>query len=81
MNGFARLQGGQPVDDESTSVCRDLPDAACCEQQRNIALHVISLSLTRAGEGLAWFAASDAPDRNGRPIGTSIVSLRGGSGY
>ncbi|HRI49412.1 MAG TPA: MFS transporter permease [Pseudomonadota bacterium] len=53
MNGFARLQGGQPVDDESTSVCRDLPDAACCEQQRNIALHVISLSLTRAGEGLA----------------------------
>lgn len=53
MNGLARLQGGQPVDDESTSVCRDLPDAACCEQPRNIALHVISLSLTRAGEGLA----------------------------
>ncbi|MEP7282933.1 MAG: hypothetical protein ABI696_13210 [Rubrivivax sp.] len=53
MTGFARLGGGQPGDDELTPVCRDLPDSACFEQPRNIALHVTSLSLTRVGEGLA----------------------------
>ncbi len=53
MNGFERLRAGQPGDDEATPVCRDLPDATCREQPRNIALHVISLSLTRVGEGLA----------------------------
>ncbi len=40
-------------DDELAQVCRDLPDSACREQPRNYGLHVISLSLTKVGEGLA----------------------------
>ncbi|MCZ7666906.1 MAG: hypothetical protein M5U34_06620 [Chloroflexi bacterium] len=40
-------------DDELLSVCRDLPESACQEQPRNYARHVVSLSLTRLGEGLA----------------------------
>ena len=40
-------------DDELIQVCRDLPESACREQPRNYQRHVISLSLTRLGEGLA----------------------------
>ncbi len=40
-------------DDELAQVCRDLPDSACREQPRNYSLHVVSLSLTKVGEGLA----------------------------
>ncbi|HNP36834.1 MAG TPA: MFS transporter permease, partial [Woeseiaceae bacterium] len=39
--------------DELLPVCRDLPESACRAQPRNYALHVVSLSLTRLGEGLA----------------------------
>lgn len=39
--------------DEPLPVCRDLPESACQAQPRNYALHVVSLSLTRLGEGLA----------------------------
>lgn len=40
-------------DDELVPVCRDLPESACREQPRNHVRHVVSLSLTRLGEGLA----------------------------
>lgn len=40
-------------DDELAQVCRDLPESACRAQPRNVALHVVSLGLTKAGEGLA----------------------------
>ena len=40
-------------DDELLQVCRDLPQSACREQPRNYGLHVVSLSLTKVGEGLA----------------------------
>lgn len=40
-------------DDELAQVCRDLPDSACREQPRSYGLHVVSLSLTKMGEGLA----------------------------
>lgn len=39
--------------DELLQVCHDLPESACREQPRNYSRHVISLSLTRLGEGLA----------------------------
>ncbi|MBW3098337.1 MFS transporter permease [Pseudohoeflea coraliihabitans] len=41
------------ADDEMAQVCRDLPDSACREQPRNHRLQVLSLSLTKLGEGLA----------------------------
>lgn len=53
MNGFRNLHGLLVGDDELAQVCRDLPEAACREQPRNYGLHVLSLSLTRVGEGLA----------------------------
>ncbi|MCC7326187.1 MAG: hypothetical protein IT521_05220 [Burkholderiales bacterium] len=34
-------------------MCRDLPESACREQPRNYGVHVVSLSLTKVGEGLA----------------------------
>lgn len=51
----ARGLGGQPRadTDDLLSVCRDLPESACQEQPRNYARQVVSLCLTRLGEGLA----------------------------
>ncbi|TVQ61532.1 MAG: MFS transporter [Phycisphaerales bacterium] len=34
-------------------VCRDIPEEACQEQPRNFTVHVASLTLTKAGDGLA----------------------------
>jgi len=41
------------ADDELAQICRDLPESACREQPRNYVLQVLSLSLTRIGEGFA----------------------------
>ncbi len=40
-------------EDDLLQVCRDLPESACRKQPHNYVRHVISLSLTRLGEGLA----------------------------
>ncbi|MCW5961601.1 MAG: MFS transporter [Pyrinomonadaceae bacterium] len=40
-------------EDELLQFCRDLPETACREQPHNYIPHVVSLSLTRLGEGLA----------------------------
>ena len=53
MTGFARLHALLVDDDPSAQVCRGLPESACREQPRNYGVHVVSLSLTRIGEGLA----------------------------
>ncbi len=53
MNGYDNLRGVLVGDDDLAQVCRDLPDSACREQPRNYGLHVVCLSLTRVGEGLA----------------------------
>lgn len=53
MNNSDNLHGLLVGDDELAQVCRDLPESACREQPRNYGLHVVSLSLTRVGEGLA----------------------------
>jgi hypothetical protein len=53
MEGFANRHGLLVGDDELAQVCRDLPESACREQPRNYSLHVVSLSLTKVGEGLA----------------------------
>lgn len=53
MTGFARLHALLVDDDELAQVCRDLPDSACREQPHNYGVHVVSLSLTKVGEGLA----------------------------
>lgn len=50
---FGRLHGLLVGDDELAQVCRDLPESACREQPRNYGLQVVSLSLTKVGEGLA----------------------------
>lgn len=39
--------------DEVVPVCRDLPESACRAQPRNYAFQVVSLSLTRLGQGMA----------------------------
>lgn len=52
-NRFGNLHGLLVGDDELAQVCRDLPESACREQPHNYGLHVLSLSLTRVGEGLA----------------------------
>lgn len=38
--------------DDEGRVCKDIPDSACNEQPRNFMTHVISLSLTKVGDGL-----------------------------
>ena len=38
--------------DDEGRVCRDIPESACNEQPRNFMTHVISLSLTKVGDGL-----------------------------
>lgn len=53
MSGFRRLHALLVDDDTLAQVCRDLPESACREQPRNYGVHVISLSLTKVGEGLA----------------------------
>lgn len=53
MAGFARLHALLVDDDPSAQMCRDLPESACREQPRNYGVHIVSLSLTRIGEGLA----------------------------
>lgn len=53
MSGFGNLGRLLSGDDDLAQVCRDLPESACREQPRNYGLHVVSLSLTRVGEGLA----------------------------
>lgn len=53
MVSSTRLQGVLVDDDELAQVCRDLPESACRAQPHNYAVHILSLSLTRAGEGLA----------------------------
>ncbi len=53
MTGFVKDHGLLVGDDDLAQVCRDLPESACREQPRNYGLHVVSLSLTRVGEGLA----------------------------
>lgn len=52
-NGFTRLHALLVDDDELAQVCRDLPESACRAQPHNYGVHVVSLSLTRVGEGLA----------------------------
>ncbi len=53
MTAFARLHALLVDDDSSAQVCRDLPESACREQPRNYGVHIVSLSLTKVGEGLA----------------------------
>lgn len=52
-SGFARLHALLVDDDTLAQVCRDLPESACREQPRNYGVHIVSLSLTKVGEGLA----------------------------
>ncbi|MCC7334261.1 MAG: hypothetical protein IT422_04170 [Pirellulaceae bacterium] len=51
--GFARLHALLVDDDELAQVCRDLPESACRAQPHNYGVHIVSLSLTKIGEGLA----------------------------
>ena len=53
MTGFARLHAVLVDDDELVQVCRDLPESACRAQPHNYGVNVVSLILTRIGEGLA----------------------------
>ncbi|SEQ98382.1 hypothetical protein SAMN05421690_10057 [Nitrosomonas sp. Nm51] len=53
MTGFARLHALLVDDDSLAQVCRDLPESACRAQPHNYGVNVVSLSLTRVGEGLA----------------------------
>lgn len=53
MSHPARPRRSPFADDELAQFCRDLPESACREQPRNYVLHVLSLSLTRIGDGLA----------------------------
>ena len=53
MTRFARLHALLVDDDELAQVCRDLPESACRSQPHNYGVHIVSLSLTRIGEGLA----------------------------
>ena len=39
--------------DEAARACRDLPEHACRHRARNFVVHVASLALTKAGDGLA----------------------------
>ena len=53
LTGFARLPSLLVDDDELAQVCRDLPESACHAQPHNYGVHIVSLSLTRVGGGLA----------------------------
>ncbi|MEX2465851.1 MAG: MFS transporter, partial [Gemmatimonadota bacterium] len=41
------------TDEDEGRVCRDIPDAACREQPGNFVKHVVSLTATKTGDGLA----------------------------
>jgi len=51
--GFARLHALLVADDELAQVCRDLPESSCRAEPHNYGVHIVSLSLTRVGDGLA----------------------------
>lgn len=53
MTQFSRLHGVLVSDDQMNQVCRDLPESACRTQPHNYGVHVVSLVLTKVGEGLA----------------------------
>lgn len=53
MSAYTRLHALLVDDDPVAQVCRDLPDSACREQPRNYGVHIVSLGLTKIGEGLA----------------------------
>jgi hypothetical protein len=53
MSQLAGLHALLVNDDPLAQVCRDLPESACREQPRNFGIHLVSLSLTKVGEGLA----------------------------
>lgn len=53
FSDYSRSHAVLVDDDELAQVCRDLPNSACREQPRNYKRHVVSLSLTKVGEGLA----------------------------
>jgi Na+/melibiose symporter-like transporter len=53
MTQFSRLHGVLVSDDQVNQVCRDLPESACRTQPHNYGVHVVSLVLTKVGEGLA----------------------------
>lgn len=53
MSRFARLHALLVDDDPMAQVCRDLPESACRAQPHNYGVNIVSLSLTRVGEGLA----------------------------
>lgn len=39
--------------DEDARACKDIADSACREQPRNYGIHLVSLSLTKIGDGIA----------------------------
>ena len=41
------------TNEDDGRVCRDIPEALCDQQPRSFATHVVSLSLTKTGDGLA----------------------------
>lgn len=53
MTAFVRLHALLVDDDPLAQVCHDLPESACRAQPHNYGVHIVSLSLTRVGEGLA----------------------------
>ena len=53
MSQLAGLHALLVDDDPLAQVCRDLPESACREQPRNFGIQLVSLSLTKVGEGLA----------------------------
>ena len=53
MSAYTRLHALLVDDDPMAQVCRDLPESACRAQPRNYGVHIVSLGLTKVGEGLA----------------------------
>ena len=53
MRAYTRLHALLVDDDPMAQVCRDLPESACRAQPRNYGVHIVSLGLTKVGEGLA----------------------------
>lgn len=53
MPDFTGLRALLVDNDPLAQVCRDLPESACRDQPRNYGVHVVSLGLTKVGEGLA----------------------------
>lgn len=53
VSRFTQLHALLVDDDPTAQVCRDLPESACRTQPHNYGVHVVSLILTRVGEGLA----------------------------